>query len=252
MIKTIDGWRMLLLAGLLTLGGCALMPGGDGWRESAVRSLKAPAVWVPAVAAVAVHGADREISDSATRGTKVFGTTDDAEHFSDQGRDALFGFALLSSAVRVADDDEPAQQLQRQALALSFSAAGSLGTTVWLKDSVQRARPTGDGDDSFPSGHTAAAFLYAGHASSNFREIEWLDDQQWAVDTLLYGSAAGVAWARIEAGKHFPSDVLAGAALSNYFTRWARYLWLKEDNDPGQFAIVPGDSGAVLYWYRPF
>ena len=36
----------------------------------------------------------------------------------------------------------------------------------------------------------------------------------------LYGLAGTTAWARIEAEKHFPSDVLAGAALGNFFARF--------------------------------
>ena len=30
--------------------------------------------------------------------------------------------------------------------------------------------------------------------------------------------AAGTAWARVEAGKHYPTDVLAGAAIGHFLT----------------------------------
>ena len=43
--------------------------------------------------------------------------------------------------------------------------------------------------------------------------------------------AAGTAWARVEAKKHFPSDVLAGAALGNFIASFVHdaFLGLADD-----------------------
>ena len=56
---------------------------------------------------------------------------------------------------------------------------------------------------SFPSGHTAGAFLMAGLLSTAF-PMMFIPSYLWA---------AAVGFSRIYLGVHFPSDVLAGAVL---------------------------------------
>ncbi len=60
---------------------------------------------------------------------------------------------------------------------------------------------------SFPSGHAAAAFAIG--------VSYWLDgrDRSLPLRIAALSSAAGVAMLRVAAAKHFPSDVVAGAAL---------------------------------------
>ena len=60
-------------------------------------------------------------------------------------------------------------------------------------------------DTSFPSGHTAAAFAMATTLS------DAIDNRYATVG--LYTLAAGTGWARIVLLKHWPSDVVAGAAV---------------------------------------
>lgn len=59
---------------------------------------------------------------------------------------------------------------------------------------------------SFPSGHTSAAFLFAGLCSLEFGV--------WA-GVLLYPWAVCVGASRVLLGVHFPSDTVAGALLGS-------------------------------------
>ena len=79
----------------------------------------------------------------------------------------------------------------------------SYATTSVLKASVSRFRPE-HGTHSFPSGHSSMAFTGATLMDLNSGPV---------LGIPAYGLAAFTAFARVESGRHFPSDVLAGAAI---------------------------------------
>jgi membrane-associated phospholipid phosphatase len=76
--------------------------------------------------------------------------------------------------------------------------------TSILKYSVQRTRPDGSNNLSFPSGHTSTAFSLAAVADRHYG---------WKVGVPAYLLASGIGFSRIEKDKHYLSDVLAGATL---------------------------------------
>ena len=76
--------------------------------------------------------------------------------------------------------------------------------TSILKYSVQRTRPDGSNNLSFPSGHTSTAFSLAAVANHHYG---------WKVGVPAYVLASGIGLSRIEKDKHYLSDVLAGATL---------------------------------------
>jgi len=79
---------------------------------------------------------------------------------------------------------------------------GAALATDALRGIFQRTRPDG-GPYSFPSAHAACAFAAAVVLAQRFPRLKY----------VFYVGAAGVATARVVWAKHFPSDVLAGAAL---------------------------------------
>src|SRR4029079_10094855 len=76
-------------------------------------------------------------------------------------------------------------------------------TTTVLKSSVHRLRP-GHGTHSFPSGHSAMAFTAATLIENNLGPYAGIP---------AYALAAFTGFERVESGRHYPSDVFAGAAI---------------------------------------
>jgi len=63
-----------------------------------------------------------------------------------------------------------------------------------------------EGGKSFPSGHAATSFAFASVIAHRYPHNLW-------VKVGVYGLATGVSLTRITGQKHFPSDVLVGAAI---------------------------------------
>jgi membrane-associated phospholipid phosphatase len=59
--------------------------------------------------------------------------------------------------------------------------------------------------------------------------------------------ATGVAWARVEAGAHYPSDVLAGAALGHFLSAFIYdgFMGLPEHKRWGLY-VSPTKGGAMI------
>lgn len=88
----------------------------------------------------------------------------------------------------------------------AFSAAAMVGVTQGLKYAVDRQRPD-SGRHSFPSGHTATAFMLATmlHKEYGWRS-PWFSIGGYTVATLT-----GIS--RLMNNRHWTSDIMAGAAI---------------------------------------
>lgn len=75
---------------------------------------------------------------------------------------------------------------------------------------------------SFPSGHTVAAFAAAAAVTSEMSR--WSPKSIWAVAPAMYGGAAFVGLARMYDNRHWASDVIMGAAIGTFAgTKVVRY-----------------------------
>ena len=100
-----------------------------------------------------------------------------------------------------------------------------LGVTYLLKSSVREQRPDGSNDMSFPSGHTAQAFMAATFLSQEYGyRYKWLP-------YAAYSLASGTGLLRMANNKHYICDVFVGAAvgiLSVKLAYWTHhYKWGK-------------------------
>jgi membrane-associated phospholipid phosphatase len=131
------------------------------------------------------------------------------------------------------------------------------GTSEIIKNSFVRYRPysyfgdipqgkENDYNKSFPSRHTAFAFMSAGFLTSTF--FTEYPQSSWKVPlcAISYTLAAGMGASRIFSGNHFISDVLAGAVIgsvSGYLIPW---LHLRKKNDTVSFIPLPNGIMAAL------
>ena len=109
--------------------------------------------------------------------------------------------------------------------------------TAAVKTSVGRTRPDGT-QYSFPSGHSAVTFASATVLQRHLG---------WKVGIPAYGLASYVAASRIQAKRHFLSDVTFGAALGIVSGRTVTI-----GRGSHRFAVspsaVPGGGGVSLTW----
>src|SRR5262252_140837 len=108
-----------------------------------------------------------------------------------------------------------------------------------LKYSVNRTRPNGD-PRSFPSGHATAAFATATVLQEHYG---------WKLGLPMYAAAAYVAAERVTERKHWPSDVVFGAALGTISGRTVT-LHVRRERLTVQPHAVPGGGALIVHVQR--
>lgn len=142
------------------------------------------------------------------------------------------GVPVAMAAVALIQDDS---DLLKDAVYIGTSVAGAFAVTYGMKYLCNRQRPYEKYPDrihpfsledspSFPSGHTSTAFALA--TSLSIRYPKWYV----IAPSALWACSVGVS--RMNEGVHYPTDVLAGAALgvgcavaNIYINRWLN-RWL--------------------------
>src|SRR5262249_17956790 len=124
--------------------------------------------------------------------------------------------------------------------------------TSFAKNEVKRWRPDRSSQTSFPSAHSSTAASSARLSNRNLDSIEMRPWVNTALDVANWSAVGTTAWARVEGGKHFPSDVLAGICLGNFATTLIHdsFMNLPEDDNRFSFRVEPSPSGfwASLSW----
>lgn len=242
-------------------GGCATLPDGSRWaekarfttgwdrvREAAADAARDPRVWLPlaGAAVVQIDDWDHEISRWAIERTPVFGSVRHAEDASDILRMAA-GAGYLASVLATPGGDYGADWWNAKLRGGMVGSAAMLATgltTRILKDGANRTRPNGH-HDSFPSGHTSFAAVADSLTARNLESIalSTRSRRAWTFGADALTLATG--WARIEAGAHYPSDVMVGMAIGNFFGAVFNDAFI--DDAAGQrlsLAVEPVPGGA--------
>lgn len=118
--------------------------------------------------------------------------------YGDVGQIAI---PVIAGIIAVAKEEDSEGLVQ-----LGLTSAVTLSLTEVLKIAVDRERPNNGGGRSFPSGHTARAFMGASYLHYRYG---------WEYGLPAYAAAAVVGYSRVNADKHHWEDVVAGAVIAN-------------------------------------
>src|ERR1051325_7018493 len=253
---------------LAALTGCGSLRSDRNWGEHAFRpatleripaaaknALLDPVTWVPLIGAgvIAAGGWDHSISDWASRETPLYGSKNGAENFSDAGRDILIGEAF-GTMLLTPSGSSAGEWAWNKTKGAGVEAGAFLFTdftTREFKEAIGRKRPDKRDAESMPSGHASSAF--SGMALAN-RNLDYIDMNPYGRTGLKAANVAlatTVSWARVEGQKHFPTDVLVGAAVGNFLTRFIydAFLGLDADDRFSLYLEPASDGGkAFLSW----
>ena len=110
-----------------------------------------------------------------------------------------------------------------------------------MKNILKEMRPDGSDSKSFPSGHTATAFMGA-----ELLRMEYEDSNPW-IGVAGYVSATLTGFLRVYNNRHYLTDVLAGAGIGILSARIAYWLYpaIKE-------FLIPDKIGCILLSFSPY
>ncbi len=234
-----------------------LHPGAQRLGEAALEAAKSPRVWAPLAGAAVfqINGWDRKVSNWARDKTPVFGSQQNASDWSDTLRTAS-SVAYFASVIATPGADTPGDWIiaKSEGLAVGLAAVGVTGiATTALKKTTARTRPNGEGTESFPSGHTSHSAVSTGLARDNLVDIDMNEGTRRALGFGLDALTVGTAWARVEAGAHFPSDTLAGMALGNFVSAFFDKAFLPHASSRHvAWTVTPSRGGLELDWQATF
>ena len=176
-------------------------------------------MWGPLAGAaiLQIDSWDEDVSDWAHDSTPVFGSESNAADWST---------GLQVASVTVYAASVLAAQAARSTATGSSRRRREPRSGSALRGDQRRNQRSQVGRLARAAGRIGRRQLSSGHASTAavfdtlaVRNLETIDMSPALRTTLVVGTGAitaGTAWARVEANKHYPSDVLVGVAIGNY------------------------------------
>ena len=241
---------------------CSTLKNGRRWGQDAIYPVSLERIrraahdaffdWktlVPAAGALifAIDDFDERASDWAVDHAPVFGSIEDAKDWSDDLRTVLQMETLITAfATPGGDRSKDWASAKLKGFTVELVAHGlNGGTTDLLKDWIDRTRPDGRGG-GFPSAHASDAFSYATLSNRNLDVIPMSKKIRLPLKIGNFCLATGVAWARVEGKRHYPSDVLAGAALGHFISAFIHDAFLGLPEDDVDLTVLPHTEGAMV------
>ncbi len=197
------------------------------WTDALTAELDDPWQWGPAatwlVLTPVALAFDSDIHDDAEDQSYITGGDTQSGDFLSIG---LGLSPLLYGGVSWATGDD-GRFLEASVEALLLVSA----TTDLLKLAMNRPRPEGNSNSSFPSGHTSFAFAGATLLARQIEEQTGSKGGYWFLLPATY-----VAIDRVEGTRHWASDVLFGAFLGTALSNWVWNAHFGDERRPGVFS----------------
>jgi membrane-associated phospholipid phosphatase len=245
------------------------MPDGSRWAErstyrvgwsrvgdAALHAAKNPWVWAPVAGAAVlqIDDWDERVSDWAYDTNPVFGTRKSAQNWSD-GLVTVASVGYVASLFATPSGGYGVDWWRAKwhggMVGLGAIAASSL-VTDGLKDVVDRERPDSN-ENGFPSGHASLAGTADTLTVRNLKAIPMRDGTRTALSLGAEALTFATGWARIEAGAHYPSDVLVGMSIGNFFGLMFTDAFLRDGlSERFVLGFEPVQGGGRLAWQMRF
>jgi hypothetical protein len=217
-----------------------------------------------ALIVTAASGKDKQISSYAARHTPVFGSNENARTATNITVAASAGIAALTYTVKYLQLHQPSGQnscpVQTEfgipsglyaplvsAEVAVVSGALTLGTTTLIKNAAKRERPDLSDALSFPSMHTSVTAVANTYSARTINSMSLSPSYSYPAYAALTALTLCTAWGRVEGGKHYPTDVMAGALIGTFFANAAYnaflgpYLYIENFN----LQITPNGAAAA-------
>ena len=183
----------------------------------------------------------------ASTETPVFGSQENARQWGHDLKTALD--VSMYGTIFLRPETGPMNRLKT--FGVDFAAtAFARNSARPFKGWTERTRPDESDDLSFPSGHSTAASAYAAIGSRNIDASHLGPRWKTGMKIGLRSMAAATAWARVEGGKHYPTDVLAGAALGNFLALLVNDTLLPPDSNMELSLNLNDEGGQVMFHWR--
>ncbi len=229
-------------------------PGWSRFKQGLVNAVQQPQFWAPLATALILQVDDQDdrLTERIREHTPLFSSSEDAAEASDDLRD-LTKLSYFTTAI-VSPVNNNASWINTKAKLVFSEWAGVESTgivTGWLKESSERQRPDGSNTRSFPSGHSSKATAQAKFAIINTEYLPLAESTKSVMDFSFNAMAVGTAWARIEAGKHHPSDVLAGWSLG-YLASEVTRIFIEDNGSSTHISVQILDKNWRLILSQQF
>ena len=262
---------LIIIMTLIFLSSCSLIKKKGTWGKDALWPLKGSRiseafkknitsahVWAPAVAAGTIHwaGWDGKISDWAYDNNVLFDNHTDSSSWSDTMNNILKYEMWIAPLLTPSQDEESSLKAWAWRKGKGYVAIGLATRTADLSHDViskysKRLRPNRENNLSFPSGHATQAGARNMMISKNLDAIDMNKYLRTGLKTINTGLAGTVLLARIEAKRHYPSDVLMGYSLGSFFSGFVYDSLMNYDPEhPESVSVLPAkDQFMVQYSY---
>lgn len=262
-----DAMKMILCISLMTLtgllSGCGTLSNGRRWgedatllpgwgriRSAAVNAVSGPGTWLPVTGAAVLQigHMDERLSDWASDRTPFFGSHDRAGRLPGDLRNAA-RIAHYATILATPSGDAPAEWFRAKAkgATVGLAALSLTGlTTDFLKSKTKRTRPNGGDTRSFPSSNASGISAASTLAYRNIQCLNIPDPAKTASAIGFASLSVLSAWGRVEAGGHYPSDVLVGLALGHSVAVFLQDAFLGLDAEKFLIEAAPVDGGLLF------